>query len=345
VDAQRPGLAWKGTPGSRAVTPAARRVRQAFIADPESRAVPDQSALHTMVFNSLQEQIAVIDRAGTIVEVNSAWESFGAENGLPPDYACVGCNYLEVLSASAASGDGSAGDAARAIMDVISGKRASVYMEYPCHGPDEKRWFMMRVTSVKGDSTDLVVISHQNITLRKLAEERAERLAMQDPLTGLANRRCFNQILSSEMRRCIRNRSIISLVEIDVDYFKEYNDELGHLAGDQCLADVGRALLAYARRPGDLAVRLGGDEFALLLGDADAAESSRIAEAIRKAIEDLGMVFGGSRQVTVSVGVATVIPDRQQCEDFLLREADRALYGAKGAGRNRVVHASLPGTS
>ena len=299
----------------------------------------DLNALHTLVINSLDEQIAVIDQAGTILDVNFAWTQFGGENGLPSRYAWEGHNYLEVLSAAAASGDHLAGEAGQGILDVVSGKSASFYFEYPCHSPDEKRWFMMRVTRLKDDSRSLFVISHQNITQRRLAEERAEHLAMHDPLTGLANRRYFNLFFNRELRRSIRNRSAISLIELDVDYFKDYNDEFGHLVGDQCLSNVGQALLEFSRRPSDLAARLGGDEFALILGDTDFAESHKVAEAILKAISDLRMVFGGSRQVTVSVGVASVIPHEQQSEDFLLQEADKALYRAKSAGRNRVMHA------
>jgi diguanylate cyclase (GGDEF)-like protein len=295
--------------------------------------------LHTLVVNSLEEQIAVIDEAGAILDVNLAWTEFGADNGLSAKYAWVGRNYLEVLSASSAAGDSLAGEAARGIQEVVAGERASFYLEYPCHSPQEKRWFIMRVTRLKDDARRLFVITHQNITARKLAEERAEHLAMHDVLTELANRRYFNLFLGNEMRRSIRNRSPISLLEIDVDHFKDYNDALGHLAGDRCLAGVARALRAFARRPGDLAARLGGDEFALILGDADAAEAQRIAQAILAAVEDLKMVFGASRQVSVSVGLVSLIPDERHDENFLLQEADKALYRAKVSGRNRVVQA------
>ncbi len=301
------------------------------------------SVLHTLVINSLEEQIAVIDQAGTIVDVNSAWNNFGVENGLSSKSACVGCNYFKVLSASVARGDSLAGDAEQGIMDVVNGNRASFYLEYPCHSPDQKRWFMMRVTRLKDDSRSLFVISHHDITLRKLAEERAEHLAMHDPLTGLANRRYFNLFSNRETRRSIRNRSAISLIVLDVDYFKDYNDESGHLAGDRCLVNIGQALRGVCRRPGDLAARLGGDEFALLLADTDFAGSQEVAEEIRKVIADLRMVFGESRQVTVSVGVVTAIPHEQQSDDFLLGEADKALYRAKLAGRNQVAYAQAVG--
>lgn len=303
--------------------------------------MPDMTTLHTLVINSLEEQIAVIDQAGTILDVNHSWNNFGLDNGISSGYSWVGCNYLNVLSASAASGDNLAVEAEQGILDVAQGKRASFYLEYPCHSPDEKRWFMMRVIPVKRASKRLLVLSHTNITLRKLAEERAEHLSLHDPLTGLANRRYFYQSLSRETRRSIRNRSTISLIALDVDHFKGYNDALGHPAGDQCLANVSQVLRAHSQRPRDLAARLGGDEFALLLADADFVEAQTVAEAIIKEIAALNMVFGESKMVTVSIGVVTAIPHDQQNEEFLLHEADKALYRAKLEGRNRVVHAQV----
>lgn len=291
-----------------------------------------------MVINSLEEQIAVIDHAGTIIDVNLAWTNFGSENGLSPAYASVGSNYLKVVSASAAKGNSHASEVAQGILDVMSGKRTSFYFEYACHSPDEKRWFIMRVTRLKDDARRMYVISHQNITQRKLAEEQADYLAMHDPLTGLANRRYFNQILAREMRRSIRNQSAISLIEVDIDYFKDYNDTLGHVAGDQCLVNVAKTLLQFSRRPCDLAARIGGDEFVLLLGDADFAKSKKVADAILKTINDLRLVFGESRQVTASAGMASMIPHQKQNDDFLFQEADKALYRAKLAGRNRVMY-------
>ncbi len=303
----------------------------------------DVTALHTLVFNSLDDQIAVIDQTGIIVDVNSAWIDFGAENGLSSDYASVGNSYFKVLSASVAGGDRFAGEAANGILDVVNHRRDSFYFEYPCHSPDEKRWFMMHVSRMKDHSRRLFIISHRNITRRKLAEERAEHLAMHDPITGMANRRYFNLFLRREFRRSIRDRSAISLIEFDIDNFKNYNDECGHLAGDQCLARVGQVLLTFSRGPKDLAARLGGDEFALLLGDTDFAESQRFAEVILQSINDLGIVFGESKQVTVSIGVASMTPHQHepqhQHEEFLFKAADKALYCAKLAGRNRVVHA------
>ena len=296
----------------------------------------DLSALHTWVFNTLQDQIAVIDREGTIIAVNRAWTEFGNENGLSGESTILNANYFKVLNDSAARGDTLAGDAAQGMLAVVNGERSFFEIEYPCHSPSEQRWFIMRVCRVQDATSDLFVISHHNITQRKLAEERAEHLAMHDPLTGLANRRYFNSFLQGEMRRSLRNKTPISLVVIDVDNFKDYNDTLGHLFGDECLVKVGKTLMNASRRPGDLAARLGGDEFALILGDTDMAGAQSVAEGILKHVRELNIVFAESRYVTVSIGVASMIPYAKPPPDYLLHEADKALYRSKLAGRNQV---------
>lgn len=298
--------------------------------------------LHTSVFHSLEEQITVIDAAGNILDVNLAWQTFGVENGFRSEYTCLGHNYLKTLSESVAAGDSLAGEALEGITDVLSGKRAIFYFEYPCHSPNQERWFTMRVTPLHGDeSRSLFVISHHNITQRKLAEQQVEKMAMRDPLTELSNRRAFFLFLTQERRISIRSQTPLALILLDVDYFKNYNDEFGHLAGDQCLTNVSQVLLAHARRPDDLAARIGGDEFGLILGNTGPEMAWKIAESVLKEINDLKMVFGDSKQVTASIGLISVIPNKQQNEVFLFHEADTALYQAKSAGRNQVVHLRL----
>jgi len=299
--------------------------------------MPEQTALHSLVLDSLEEQIAVIDDAGNIVYVNRAWIAFGIANGLAPASCGVGSNYLKVCNASGSRGDSLAGEAEQGLRDVLSGKRASFYFEYPCHSPTEKRWFMMRATPLQGASGNLFVISHHNITQRKLAEEQVEYLSLHDPLTGLANRRYFNQFLGNEWRRNARNRSPVSFIMFDLDHFKDYNDEHGHLAGDQCLVKVGQALRAFSGRPGDLAVRYGGEEFGLLLGDTGLEESAKVAEAVRKEIYGLNIGYRGTRQMTISAGVASAVPDSEQAAVSLVQEADKALYRAKQMGRNQIA--------
>lgn len=296
----------------------------------------DRAVLHERVVDSLEEQIAVIDATGAIVDVNLAWKKFGIENGLAPDSAGAGANYLEVLRAAAASGDALAADAASGIADVMSGRAASFSCEYPCHSPSEKRWFAMRVAGLQGGAGSLFVVSHHNITRRKLAEARAEHLALHDDLTGLANRRRFGRFLGEEIRRGARNKSPVGLVAFDLDGFKEYNDTFGHLAGDRCLAGVAGVLAAHARRATDLAARLGGDEFALILGNTDLAGAGRIAHAVRHDVAELHIAHRGGRRLTISAGYASVVPTATQTEEGLLQEADKALYAAKAGGGNRV---------
>lgn len=304
----------------------------------------DLSTLRALVFDSLNDEIALIDDTGIIVDVNLAWTNFGFENGLNSECACVGRNYLDALSASVARGDYFSTKVERGICEVLRGSRERFSLEYPCHSPKEKRWFMMHIASLKDRSTGIYVISHYNITQRKLAEERAEYLAMNDPLTGLANRRRFNEFLNTEMRRSIRKRTPLSLIMLDIDYFKNYNDRFGHREGDHCLTQISRILLAYSRRPADLAARFGGDEFALILGQSNREEAQTISTAILSAIYDLDLVIGESRRVTASIGVASLTPRKLQEADLLVRETDKALYRAKAEGRNRIVFVQVVNT-
>lgn len=298
----------------------------------------DRVALRARVIDSLEDQIVVIDAGGTILDVNAAWERSAASSGLEGDDCGRGSNYLQVTRAAAEGGDKIAAEAAQGIDDVVNGRRELFYFEYPCHSPGEKRWFMMRVTKLRSDAERLFVVSHHDITQRKLAEEQAEYLALHDPLTGLANRRHFERALEREWRHGMRDRTPISVIMVDLDRYKDYNDALGHLAGDECLVVVSRILQAFCRRPGDLAVRFGGDELGLMLAQTELRDSMRIAEEIRGRVTGRRMTFGADL-VTVSAGVACVVPGRTQSPDVLVREADRALYEAKRGGRNRVLSA------
>lgn len=296
----------------------------------------DPSRLHTLVLNALEEQVAVLDRQGRILEVNQAWRRFGEDNDLSCSDSCVGMNYLDVLAAAVAVGDDHARQAQQGILAVAEGRRERFEFEYPCHSPEEKRWFLMRTTAVHDEHERLLVVSHHNITRRRLAEEEAREMAMHDPLTGLANRRAFDLFLEREARRSRRDQVPVSLIVVDVDHFKAYNDEFGHPAGDECLARLGRILLEASARPGDLAVRLGGDEFLVVLGETDRAGARAVAESIRDAVHACEPVPGTSRRLSVSLGVATRIYDAWTPEQALLEEADQALYRAKSAGRDGI---------
>jgi len=167
------------------------------------------------------------------------------------------------------------------------------------------------------------------------------RLASIDGLTGLANRRSFDETLDEEWRRARRNHTPLSLALIDIDYFKLYNDHYGHQAGDDCLKAVAGTLAHAAERPGELVARYGGEEFAVVLPLCDAATARALAEKMRSRVSELALPHAGSRignHVTISCGVATVLSDNSEMPDeaALITAADQALYAAKEAGRNRV---------
>jgi diguanylate cyclase (GGDEF)-like protein len=180
---------------------------------------------------------------------------------------------------------------------------------------------------------------------KQRAEDLAQRLQLLsslDGLTGIANRRHFDEGLDREWRRALRSRTTISLIMVDIDFFKPYNDTYGHQAGDECLKQVARLLKGYSRRAGDFAARYGGEEFAVVLSGTDGEGAREIAEEIRLGVESLGIPRESSRVkavVTVSAGVAALTPVSGATPDVLVRMADSALYQAKDAGRNRVAMA------
>jgi diguanylate cyclase (GGDEF)-like protein len=170
------------------------------------------------------------------------------------------------------------------------------------------------------------------------ANRRLATLSTTDGLTGLANRRHFDDVLRTECARAARNGQPLALIMLDVDHFKKFNDHYGHQAGDACLIRVAQALAACARRASDLTARYGGEEFSIVLPDTGATEARGIGETLRCAIEGLGIVHAGSPagRVTISVGIAIQPALGAGDPDALLRLADAALYRAKDAGRNCV---------
>lgn len=192
-----------------------------------------------------------------------------------------------------------------------------------------------------GRVTGVVAIS-RDMTEHKDLEERLAILATKDGLTGLANRRHFDDMLQQEWRRAERDGLPVSLVMIDVDNFKKFNDQYGHQAGDSCLKTVAKAIAAEARRPADLAARYGGEEFVLLLPNTDEVGCALVAERIRQSLEALNLPHAmnpPTKRVTLSIGGATGWPnaETQGNHPSLIAAADRALYAAKHAGRDRFV--------
>jgi diguanylate cyclase (GGDEF)-like protein/PAS domain S-box-containing protein len=198
----------------------------------------------------------------------------------------------------------------------------------------------------EGDTGSIILIL-RDIADRKHLEEELAALALQDGLTGLANRRSFDQTIDLEWRRTVREMSELSLLLLDLDYFKQFNDEYGHQAGDDCLRSVAAATRSALSRPDDLACRYGGEEFAVILSRTNADGAIEIAERIRHAIEGLQIPHLGNSAapvVTASIGIATALAragGTMRMPEGLLQAADHALYRAKSEGRNRFSKSLL----
>ena len=179
------------------------------------------------------------------------------------------------------------------------------------------------------------------LTIKRQADAMRE-LSLTDGLTGVANRRHFNDRLESEWRRCARANLPLSLIMIDIDHFKLYNDRYGHQAGDLCLQEVSAAMKRCAARPQDLLARYGGEEFILLLPQEGPEGAEAVAQRIQDEVRKLAVPHEASPTaaiVTVSMGLATAMPPlERQDANALIRSADANLYQAKQAGRNRYYH-------
>lgn len=198
---------------------------------------------------------------------------------------------------------------------------------------------------------DGYVVVIRDVSGRKAAElelaeanQRLEALALQDGLTGLANRHHLDQVLDREYRRAARNGTPLALMMLDVDRFKAFNDLYGHQGGDEALRRIARALTATMRRPADLAARYGGEELAVLLPETDLQGAAELAERVRAAVRGLRLTHEGSEFgiATVSIGVAAILPHpgSDDMSAALVGRADEALYAAKRAGRDRVCAAA-----
>ena len=290
------------------------------------------------VIDALTSHICVVDRDGVIVAVNQAWREFTAANSNEDAVGHVGVNYLDVCRSSAGLAAMEAPEVLQGLRAVLRGDNDLFQIEYPCHSPTELRWFLARISPLRrrhAAVSEGAVISHMNITDRKLAELKLARLAATDALTGIPNRRFFDEFSAIEFSRVQRFGEPLSVLMIDLDHFKGVNDQHGHPAGDEVLRKV--ALVGFhVLRACDALARIGGEEFVCLLPGTDAAGARVAAEKLRLEIEQLSVRFGPETlTVTASIGVAAVCPCDTSISDAM-RRADEALYLAKAAGRNCV---------
>nr|HQU86606.1 diguanylate cyclase [Pyrinomonadaceae bacterium] len=187
------------------------------------------------------------------------------------------------------------------------------------------------------------LVDEKTEELRK-ANEELQLLANSDGLTQIGNRRLFEEFLQSEWHRAIRFKTEISLILLDIDHFKLFNDTYGHQNGDDCLKNVSQALRDTIHRPTDLLARFGGEEFAIILGGTDMQGALTIAEQAMENVRNLQIIHESSEtgeHLTISIGVATTFVSLGMSEADLIKAADEALYKAKAEGRNRIVSNNL----
>jgi len=215
---------------------------------------------------------------------------------------------------------------------------------YNCSGVRE--WQQWEIDFLQHLANQMAIAIEQSQLYRQLAiaNQKLQELATTDGLTGIANRRQFDRVLMLEWRRLAREELPLSLIMFDIDFFKPYNDFYGHLGGDDCLRQVARAIASSAKRAGDLTARYGGEEFAVVMPNTSAAGANVVARKICDGIARLKLPHARSSigpYVTLSCGIATVIPAAEASPDTLIRSADGALYQAKNEGKNRICHATI----
>ena len=242
------------------------------------------------------------------------------------------------------------GDDARLLQEqqrYRSGTDNNLCAENWCDMPrtGRRRYLAVDASPIYANSGELIAVVEtlRDMTEEKRAQVELERLATRDGLTGLANRRCFDAAIHAEWQRAQRHQQPLSLLMVDVDNFKQYNDRHGHQGGDLCLRKVAGAV-ASEMRATDLVARYGGEEFAVVLPNESLKGAAIVAERIRQRVERLQLPRqrGGGACVTVSIGAATALPGAGTELAQLIHTADCALYRAKHLGRNRI---SLPETT
>ena len=194
----------------------------------------------------------------------------------------------------------------------------------------------LAITAVR--LTDGFTATLRDITKEKALETNLKRQAHIDGLTGLSNRRYFDEFYALEFKRCLRENQPLTVIFIDVDYFKLYNDTYGHQKGDECLIRLGQAFKTCIKRPGDILARYGGEEFVAVLSGTDLSGGEHLAGTIQDHVHTLGIEHQNSKIkpfITVSMGLSSTIPTRGMKMEKLIETADRALYKAKQNGRNR----------
>lgn len=230
---------------------------------------------------------------------------------------------------------------ANLVVPILKGKELwGLLVAYHCFNP--RTWQQLEIDLLKELATQVAIAIQQAELYQRLeiANQELKNLANIDGLTKVANRRRFDEVLQQEWLILRREKFPLSLIFCDVDYFKLYNDTYGHPIGDECLQKIAKALQEVTKRPGDLVARYGGEEFAIILPNTPLLGAIYLAEEIQKKIKQLAIAHNSSQVsniITLSLGVASIIPNLNNSPNTLLTMADRAVYQAKEQGRDRVL--------
>lgn len=297
--------------------------------------------------DALPVHVAVLDVEGNILAVNKAWRAFASGNAGADTNSFQGWNYLKVCDEATGSCSAEASLAAAGIRKVIAKQCESFTLEYPCHSPTEHRWFFMRAAAFEKQGQRHIVVSHENITERKLAELEVQRTAETDLLTGLANRAVMLSAIAAAAKRYAANPDeLFAVYFLDFDRFKLINDSLGHGAGDDLLQQIA-ARLRRAQSLGAMSgevddveltiARFGGDEFVILFEHLiDSRQVEAIGDKLLATLSDPYKIGTQDVVSTASIGIATPDTGGSQAED-LVRNADIAMYAAKQRGKAQYV--------
>ncbi len=285
------------------------------------------------VFDSLAQQVAVLDRHGTVLQTNAAWRQYALDGGLADATSLVGSNYLKILDGVSGHDQQTAQAVAAGMAAVAGGELAHFQLQQPFFSPSDKRWFSMRAMPVH-DVEQRMVVSHDDVSNLKAAELASWTLANIDTLTGALSRRNFLNLAEQELARSRRYELPLMLLMLDLDHFKCINDQYGHAAGDAVLQGFVQTV-SVVLRESDFIGRLGGEEFAVLLPnttpEGGRALAQRIIESVRASLVE---VAGARIGYTASIGAACLASETAFAT--LLGRADAALYRAKDAGRDRL---------
>ncbi|USX28310.1 GGDEF domain-containing protein [Oxalobacteraceae bacterium OTU3CINTB1] len=306
------------------------------------------------VLGAVNLGVVVVDAEGRVVLWN-AWMSRHsglAQEGIVGAELLAACPELRGGRVDSAIGQALRDNFPSLLSQSLNKAPFALYANAAAAARGERLQQAVEVTPIEVEGAPrhcLVQISDVSVAVarEKLLREQTMVLRSQtfaDGLTGIANRRHFDVAMEKEHRRAKRGGAALSLLMIDIDHFKAYNDHYGHQKGDQCLIQVAAALAAMLKRPCDLMARYGGEEFAVILPELDIGQAGQIAETIRARALELAIPHernGDVPYVTVSIGVTSQRPEAPVDIEALIGAADRALYEAKNAGRNRSA-ARLP---